>query len=434
MSLGLPSHLVPRALSRSLAKSAHAIALASLLCGTLAVVAFSAARIDLLIWPALVALACMLGALYWVDRSRRPVAAFGYLAVGAVSTYWYVLVFTTQMQTLVEGSILWLALPKVALVMVAGTGAGIIPPLLWTLSGYLLAEFAAAAALLQSGLSVQFDPVTLAALLIAYSVSVLGFVSTSLAHKTQPRLHRAARDELLDDIRARMELRAAALMHDTILSHLAAIASSTSDRLDPVQKTQIEHDLQILIGQEWLNEDLSSATEEALVDWRTLPLNSAILEARRMGLDVIGTGDIAAITRLDRIRNTALGLAVKQCLVNVVKHSGVMKAEVAVYGAPDEISVMVIDAGKGFSDAVIGADRLGLKNSVRRRIEAVGGVVQIWSTPGSGTSILLQLPVAPGAVPAIAPVASAAPAEAARAEAAPANELSVAVESTGEPA
>src|SRR5690606_8202612 len=83
-----------------------------------------------------------------------------------------------------------------------------------------------------------------------------------------------------------------------------------------------------------------------------------------------------------------------QCLANVIKHSGVMKAEVAVYGSDSEVSVMIVDDGSGFEVNAVGPDRLGLRASVRRRIEAVGGTVQLWSTPGSGTSVLIRVPVA----------------------------------------
>ena len=53
---------------------------------------------------------------------------------------------------------------------------------------------------------------------------------------------------------------------------------------------------------------------------------------------------------------------------------------------------MVIDAGKGFFEAETGADRLGLRQSVRRRIENVGGTVRVWSTPGRGTSVMIRVP------------------------------------------
>ena len=113
-----------------------------------------------------------------------------------------------------------------------------------------------------------------------------------------------------------------------------------------------------------------------------------------MGLEIEATGDLAAVGRLDRESSIALGLAVKQCLVNVLKHSGTTHAEVAVYGSESALSVMVIDNGCGFSEAATGPDRLGLRSSVRKRIELVGGQVNVWSTPGRGTSIMIKIPVA----------------------------------------
>jgi signal transduction histidine kinase len=56
---------------------------------------------------------------------------------------------------------------------------------------------------------------------------------------------------------------------------------------------------------------------------------------------------------------------------------------------------MVIDAGRGFSEHLVGSDRLGLRQSVRRRIESVSGEVRLWSTPGHGTSVLIQVPALP---------------------------------------
>lgn len=396
MSLGLPSHLAPRALNRALESAGHAVALAALISASFIVLAFASSRTDLLLWPALLAVACMLLALWWVERARTVAAAILYLAVGTAGTYVYVLVFGSQLPALVESSVLWITLPKIALIMAFGVSAGAFQTVGWILIGYILAEMSTLIALDQTGVHPPFDSVALGTLGAATAVILLAFLATALTHRAQPRLHRAAREELLDDIRSRMELRAAALMHDTILSHLAAIANSTADTLSPTQKVEIERDLQILNGQEWLRESDTSPTAENLFDWRQTPLNSAIQEVRKQGLDVRGTGDFVAVTRLDRARGTALGLAVKQCLVNVIKHSGVMKAEVAVYGSDTDVSVMVIDEGNGFVDSSVGADRLGLRASVRRRIEAAGGMVQVWSTPGTGTSILLQLPVSAG--------------------------------------
>lgn len=400
MSLGLPSHIAQGAMSRSLARAAQSFGQASLFCGVLVVIGFATTYQSQTIWPALVALLVMSGTLWWTSRSRRVIAPLVHLALGALGVYVYTVVFATELEKLVETNTIWLAFPKLALIMSAGSKPSLGSGLGWTAGGYLLAEGAMALALAHSDVRYTFDWVALTVFLLALGITVAMFGGLKLAHRSQPRIQRAAHDELLDDIRSRIELRAAALMHDTVLSHLAAIATSTSPTLPSEQKQEIERDLQILAGQEWLQEDAPTGEIESVTGLRQTPLHQAIKAARQQGLEILGTGDFAAIARLGSAQNIALGLAAKQCLVNVIKHSGVMRAEVAVYGSANEISVMIIDAGVGFTDSAVGADRLGLRASVLNRIESVGGTVQVWSTPGSGTSILLQLPVAISPAPA----------------------------------
>jgi signal transduction histidine kinase len=155
----------------------------------------------------------------------------------------------------------------------------------------------------------------------------------------------------------------------------------------------MEKDLDLLRGDQWLDDATTDVDGPTSAAWQQSPLFAAIAEARELGLEVDVTGDLAAVARLRRGAGQALGLAVKQCLVNVLKHSGTRHAEVVVYVLDDEVSVMVIDAGRGFVEAEAGSDRLGIRQSVRRRMESVGGTVQVWSTPGRGTSIMIRVPV-----------------------------------------
>jgi signal transduction histidine kinase len=193
-------------------------------------------------------------------------------------------------------------------------------------------------------------------------------------------------------MRNRIEAKAAALMHDTVLNHLAAIAATPTGELDQRVLEQVERDLELLVGEEWLLDTEPAVHEQATDEWLQSRLAKAIDEVRELGLVVDVSGDVTSINRLGGERSTAVALAAKQCLVNVLKHAGTDRAEVVVYGSDYEVSVMVIDAGKGFSEAEMGADRLGLRQSVRKRIESVGGHVQVWSTPGRGTSVMIRLP------------------------------------------
>ena len=181
-------------------------------------------------------------------------------------------------------------------------------------------------------------------------------------------------------------------MHDTVLGHLAAIAAAPPGPLGPAMRQKVERDLEVLIGEEWLSDDARDVDTRARTEWQHSPLFVAIEESRTLGLDVEVTGDPAAVARLDPARAAALGLAAKQCLVNVLRHSGVDRADVVVFGADTDVSVMIIDNGKGFVVDETGADRLGIRASVRRRHRGCRRRREALVGPGQG-----HLGRAPGA-------------------------------------
>ncbi|MEG2886924.1 MAG: hypothetical protein RR853_07340 [Aurantimicrobium sp.] len=77
-------------------------------------------------------------------------------------------------------------------------------------------------------------------------------------------------------------------------------------------------------------------------------------------------------------------------------HSGQSAVEVVILPAGDNLAVTVIDGGVGFDVDAVPEDRMGIKLSVRNRIESVGGSIRIWSDTGQGTAVMLQLPVSGG--------------------------------------
>jgi signal transduction histidine kinase len=394
VSLGLPSHLAPQAVSRWFVRGLHAIAFTTLSGALLITVAFQAANPQLVLWPAMIALLPMLAALWFADRTPTVFYSTAYLVVGAACSFWFTATFYSQSVLLVASDAFSVALIKVALVMVGGPRGGVIKRVGWCVAGYITAEASVDAAVLLTGHTVEFDITTLLAFVVTTVVFVLNDRSRRLARRSQPLLHRAARDEELAAMRHRIEVKAAALMHDTVLSHLAAIANAADGPLHPALRAQVERDLEVLVGEEWLSDELLIADTDTQRDWRQSGLFAAIQETRAIGLEIASTGDLSAVARLDHETSYALGLAVKQCLVNVLRHADTNEAEVAVYGSEREISVMVIDTGRGFTETETSPDRLGLRQSVRRRIESVGGAVQVWSTPGRGTSIMIRVPAA----------------------------------------
>jgi signal transduction histidine kinase len=112
------------------------------------------------------------------------------------------------------------------------------------------------------------------------------------------------------------------------------------------------------------------------------------------GLTVDVTGDSgAAIFRATPETIEATIGALRACLENVVRHSGRDFAEIIVSATDTSITWTVSDDGVGFDVAAVPRDRLGLRSSVRQRVEAAGGAVRIFSAPGAGTSVLITLPL-----------------------------------------
>jgi signal transduction histidine kinase len=349
------------------------------------------------LWPAIVALMPMLLLLWLDDRVKSFFISASFLVVGAIAIFIYIVDFYDQVRPSLVSDAFTPALVKVPLLMVSGVGVTLVSRLLWCLAGLIVAELASAAAVMGAQQPLFFDIATY----LAFVMIVLFVIGADFARRRAVRseksLSAAAQDEELAAMRHRIELQAAALLHDTVLSHLAAIANAPIGSKTSAIRTGIEHDVEILVSQQWLGEGDSGGFDEqekVRVTWQGSAVFAAIRESEALGLIVQPTGDLAALAHLTQEQAAALGLAVKQCLVNVLHHSGTDTAEVAIDAMPTEVSVMVVDAGRGFNEKDTGADRLGLRHSVRRRMELVGGTVQVWSTPGRGTSIIIRVPVA----------------------------------------
>ena len=399
MSIGLPAHLRPQGVSRAFSAAAHVAALVCIASAIAMVTVEQADRPDSMLWPAMVALVPMLVVLVLLDRRRTLFFSVAYVVIGAASIYWFALTVMSEFTPVAATDAFVLALPRIALMLVGGTGMAFVSGIVWSSIGLVTAGLAIVVAAVQTGIPIRLDGTTLTCYLLVVSTLLMLQYGQRWVQAVQPSLHRAARDEELAAVRYGIEAKAAAMMHDTVLGHLAAIACAPPGPLSRELQSKIERDLEVLVGEEWLAETSTTVAVQARSDWQHSPLFAAIQEARTLGLDVDVSGDLAAVGRLSPDRSKALGLAVKQCLVNVLRHSGTRRAEVVVFGSPDELGVMVIDTGRGFSESEMGPDRLGLKNSVRRRMQIVGGSVTVWSTVGRGTSVVIRVPTEPSPQP-----------------------------------
>lgn len=118
----------------------------------------------------------------------------------------------------------------------------------------------------------------------------------------------------------------------------------------------------------------------------------------RFGLTVNLNNGRAIRLPSDEIRSFAFD-AVRELLTNVVKHAEVTAARIRTRARDGEIEIEVSDSGRGFdSSRPTQQAHFGLF-SLRERVEALGGRLEVSSRPGQGTRATLILP-ADGAFPA----------------------------------
>lgn len=218
------------------------------------------------------------------------------------------------------------------------------------------------------------------------------------------RLHARVRELALVDER----LRISRDLHDGIIQSIYAVSLSLEEVAE-------------LIGQ-----DAGQAADR--VDRAIDRLNATILDLRTFiaGLagspdrpslaealeaaaaEVVGQADLefsmdleiddAVAERLAPEIQHELVQVAREALSNVVRHSGARRASLRLAIDGGDLVLAIEDDGQGFDPAVrIGQGHFGLPN-IRDRAVTIGGGALIESAPGTGTRIIVRLPIPPGAM------------------------------------
>ena len=87
----------------------------------------------------------------------------------------------------------------------------------------------------------------------------------------------------------------------------------------------------------------------------------------------------------------ALYRIAQEAMNNVVRHSQATRAWATFTGSATAVELVVGDDGRGFDQAAVGPEQLGL-GIMRERAEAVGAALSIASEPGHGTMITVTWP------------------------------------------
>lgn len=100
--------------------------------------------------------------------------------------------------------------------------------------------------------------------------------------------------------------------------------------------------------------------------------------------------------RLPSEVETALYRVVQEALTNVARHARATSVSVVASRTEGSASALIEDNGDGFDPEVVLTGRLGMLG-MRERATLLGGNLEIESTPGAGTTVLIRIPLSEGA-------------------------------------
>lgn len=389
MSLVFPNDLAAPTAKAALAKGAFWIGFVFLVGAFFGILILAIDRDEPGRWPALVALGLIAGGGFAINLQKRASAPRLLVAAAIllVGLWWYTLVLEPFLLPTATTDYYFLTLPKIAIVMFGAATGRFLPGVVGCGVALVIAEGAVATVAVERGHAYALDVATVVCFLVILGAQSLLDYSRKRARTSVPHIAQAAIAEERERARDRHQGAAAALVHDTVLNELAVVASVQAGPLPDATRRQIQRSLAVLSDEAW-----SVDGEGALPALGSAPLQALVEFGAQNGVTVEVTGAIGLIDELDAGVRLALVQAIQQCLSNVARHARIESASVTVIGAEADLAVMITDAGVGFVPGEIDEDRLGLRASIRGRVESVGGRVQVWSSEGAGTSVLLTVP------------------------------------------
>jgi hypothetical protein len=338
-----------------------------------------------------------------VRPSRVTLTA--YVVIGAFCVYLSLYGILSQHPSLVPNAVILINRPATVLVLVGTIGSRPLFAVLWGVCGFLAGEGATLLVNIQLGLPVHYGygPVVTLAFYSAAFVG-LSFIQRAQRGRVPDFLRLRHESRQLEAVRT-FEQRSVALLHDTVLNDLALVINGP-EVVDAAMRDRMLQDVATLAR----TDVLGGIEPGRIIDPSDASLRNQVVmlitDYQWRGLTVDITGDSgAAIFRATPETIEATVGALRACLENVVRHSGRDFAEIIVSATDTSITWTVSDDGVGFDVAAVPSDRLGLRSSVRQRVEGAGGAVRIFSAPGAGTSVLITLPLlgAPTIVSSIKP-------------------------------
>jgi signal transduction histidine kinase len=212
------------------------------------------------------------------------------------------------------------------------------------------------------------------------------------------RLQATVRAQLIDVLASRQRIAAAADserqrlerdLHDGAQQRflglgmaLGVLRSRLENTPERAMVNELEHELRTAIRE--LREVAHGIRPAVLTDQGLVPALAGL--ARRAAIRV--TLDTRITGRLPPIIEATAYYVVSEALQNIVKHAAASNARVTAVHEAGKLTLEVIDNGTGGANTRSGTGLSGLAD----RVGAVGGVFEIKSPPGGGTTLRAELP------------------------------------------
>jgi signal transduction histidine kinase len=103
--------------------------------------------------------------------------------------------------------------------------------------------------------------------------------------------------------------------------------------------------------------------------------------------------DFGVTHNFDTTTEVTIFRIIQELVTNIIKHSQAAEANISLTQHKMILSIIVEDKGVGFNPQLNDTKKgMGL-SSIEKRIEHLNGSLEIDSTPGKGTTVIIELPL-----------------------------------------
>jgi hypothetical protein len=104
--------------------------------------------------------------------------------------------------------------------------------------------------------------------------------------------------------------------------------------------------------------------------------------------------DFGLTERIDNSLEITIFRIIQELVTNIIKHAHATEANISITQLDKKINIIIEDNGRGFNarKVLLKDNGMGLK-SIEKRVEHLEGIMDVDTTFGKGTNIIIDIPV-----------------------------------------